>query len=345
MSSPTAPQPFADNGQAKARRYGQPVTEFCRARRHGRVRWEMNINFRGVVYFVALSVTLCGLAFGPSSAIVKSGTSPAVAETGAAASTGTPLVAGFGLRLGAWQQPGEVVVQEQGDPDAPPETLVVNEAEVRNTLEESRAQSAFSRRQRQYKEGKLVALTMLDLALKFARKNPTITRQSNPRQIRKFTSLWGYKDETPPYCAMGLAFVASMAYCTLPPARITYSERSETKTLKDVLPLITKYYFTPDPSCRNMMAEAKKKGASQTGGWVAKGKKRPKPGWAVLFDWDRNGVPDHVGLVKAVTGRRGNSLSTVEFNTCIKSAGKKKCGAVAEQVRPMSSVIGFIRTY
>lgn len=303
----------------------------------------MNRSFRGVVYFAALIVMLCGLTFGPSSPAVNvGGTSPAFAESGSPTSVGADLTAGFGVPLGAVPQVGQEVVQESGDPDAPPETLVVNEAEVQSTLEESRALSAFSSRQRQYKEGRVVALTMLDLALKFASRKPTISRRANPWQIRRFIRPWGYENEEVAYCAMGVAYVASMAYSGLPPARITYSEKSETKTLKNVMPLIKQYYFTPDPSCRRMMKAAQQKGASQTGGWVAKGRKQPKPGWLVLFDWNSDGVPQHIGIVKAVNRR---SLSTVEFNTCLGSGKSKRCGLVAEKERSMGDIIGFIRTY
>jgi CHAP domain len=302
----------------------------------------MKRSHRGAFYLVALGVMLCGLAFGSSPAVVRSGAPPAAVELGEPASVGVPFVAGFGKRPGAAPQ-GGVEVMESGDPDAPTETLTINEAEVRSTLEESRAMSAFSRRQRQYKEGSVFAKAMLDLALDFANRRPLLSREGTPGQIRKFISLWGYQDESVPYCAMGLSYVAGMAYCDLPPARISYHGRNETKTFKDVLPLIKKYYFAPNPSCWYMMKEAQNRGAAQAGGWIRKGKKSPKPGYLVLFDWDGDGVPQHIGIVKAVSGR--GTLSTVEFNTCIGSGRGKRCGVVAEKVRPMDSVIGFIRTY
>jgi hypothetical protein len=65
-------------------------------------------------------------------------------------------------------------------------------------------------------------------------------------------------------------------------------------------------------SCTRMMELAKAKGI-----WVEDDKYIPKPGDAVIYDWqddgkgDNKGVPDHVGIVERVDG---NSMTIIEGN-------------------------------
>lgn len=244
-------------------------------------------------------------------------------------------------------QDQNVEVVESGDPGEPGETLIVNEVEIQNLLKESNALTAFPAKQRKYKDAEKVALTMLRYALEYANSAPPVSRQTSPEQIRKFVNLYDLK-VSDPFCAVGVAYVASKAYCDLGPEKIKYSKTNDTKTFKNVLPLIKRYYFTPHPACRYMMREAKKKRSTRAGGWVAKGTRSPKRGWLVLFDWRNrgDGIPDHVGIVNAVDGRDADKLHTVEFNTSIKLGSQRNGGAVAKKVRSLDrDVLGFIRTY
>lgn len=65
----------------------------------------------------------------------------------------------------------------------------------------------------------------------------------------------------------------------------------------------------------------------------------PAPGDLVLFDWDRDGVPDHVGILK----QRGTNsgLTTIEGNTSPTSDSNG--GEVMERQRLASQVRAYIR--
>lgn len=67
-----------------------------------------------------------------------------------------------------------------------------------------------------------------------------------------------------------------------------------------------------------------------------KGKSNPQPGDIVLFDWDHNGVADHVGLVESVN--KDGSLNTIEGNTTNPSTGRE---GVWRRKRYLSQVRGF----
>lgn len=82
-------------------------------------------------------------------------------------------------------------------------------------------------------------------------------------------------------------------------------------------------------SCRSWMNWAKENGTfKQTG----------KAGNIVLFDWGRDGVPDHIGIVEKVISR--NQYITIEGNT---SAGNNSNGGqVQRRTRSIADIIGFI---
>lgn len=296
----------------------------------------MKNRFRKPIFVFASALMLFSLVFSSHFSGAAQRVTPADLPSAAAPTpTATPL-----------PKTGIVEVTESGDPDDPGETLIFDELEVDDVLSESHALAAFPSEQSQYKKAQRVAEAMLEYALGLANREPPVTRQSNPAQIQRFTGLFNFRsDENPPFCAMGVAYAAAKAYCDLTPERILYTQRNHTRTLQNVLPLIKKYYFTPSPSCWFMMKEAMKRKPGQRGSWVANGTVAPKRGWLVLFDWKNkgDGRPDHVAIVKSV-GRRG-ALHTVEFNTSITFGNQRNGGAVAQKVRKMSDVMGFIRTY
>lgn len=297
----------------------------------------MIINARSAVYVVASAFILYGLTF-------KS-PYPGTAE-GAARAVSIPPKA-TPPAPAALPQAEEVVVTETGDPESPGETFAVDLLAVNDALSESHALAAFPSEQRRYKDARRVAEAMLGYALELAERQPPVTRQSNPRQIQKFVRLFNYQSERVPFCAMGVAFAAAKAYCDLMPERVPYNGANDTRTFKSVIPLVKKYYFTPSASCLFMMNEAKKRRSTQRGGWVAKGTRAPRRGWLVLFDWKNkgDGVPDHVGIVRASGGRHADRLYTVEFNTSVVNGNQRDGGAVAKKVRSMDDVLGYIRTY
>lgn len=75
--------------------------------------------------------------------------------------------------------------------------------------------------------------------------------------------------------------------------------------------------------------------------WVSalkkKGKfvKTPEPGHLVFYDWDNDGVADHVGIVLKVLD--AHTIATVEGNT----TKNGRPNSVATQTRSMSDVLGF----
>lgn len=64
--------------------------------------------------------------------------------------------------------------------------------------------------------------------------------------------------------------------------------------------------------------------------------KDPSQGDLVMFDWDHDGTPDHVGIVES---RDGDQVHTIEGNTTTKGGL-----GVAEKTRDMSTIVGFVDT-
>ena len=65
-----------------------------------------------------------------------------------------------------------------------------------------------------------------------------------------------------------------------------------------------------------------------------------RPGDVVLFDWNKDGVADHVGFVTAAPGK-AKTFSTIEGNTS--GTNPSDGGMVARMTRNVSDVIGFVR--
>jgi Putative peptidoglycan binding domain/CHAP domain len=66
----------------------------------------------------------------------------------------------------------------------------------------------------------------------------------------------------------------------------------------------------------------------------------PQVGDLVLFDWDHNGVANHIGLVEKVNP--DGSLQTIEGNALDEASGKE---GVFRHTRQMSDVLGFGKAY
>ena len=86
--------------------------------------------------------------------------------------------------------------------------------------------------------------------------------------------------------------------------------------------------------CPTVMEDAKRLGCFH---------KKPKRGDFVLFDWDKNGVPNHIGfLVKKVkTGKHRGLYKTVEGNTS--NENPSDGNHVSIKYRSPYYVIGFVR--
>lgn len=70
--------------------------------------------------------------------------------------------------------------------------------------------------------------------------------------------------------------------------------------------------------------------------------KTPRQGDLVLFDWERNGVADHIGFVDGPSGDGG--WRTIEGNTSSDAAGSQSNGGlVARKIRYSAEIAGFVR--
>lgn len=135
-----------------------------------------------------------------------------------------------------------------------------------------------------------------------------------------------------PFCAAGLSYASACVYAKAKGVAVTRS------SLRSLLGDIDHHHFYPTPSVIDMM-------------YVAMGKRRwvrrqdavrslaPRAGWIVIFNWNQDGKPDHVGIVERVAG---TNLHTIEFNTS--DTDNSNGGTVARRVRPLNAQVqGFIR--
>lgn len=88
-----------------------------------------------------------------------------------------------------------------------------------------------------------------------------------------------------------------------------------------------------NPYCPSVVNELK-----ASGNW--KGTSNPQPGDLVLFDWDDDGVSDHIGIVEKVNA--DGSLTTLEGNTSKPGGGQD---GVWRKTRYVSDVLGFGNPY
>ena len=167
-----------------------------------------------------------------------------------------------------------------------------------------------------------------------------IDRNSNLDQVSRFLKLFnlGVRDGNRwmPYCAAGLSFAAAKNLCNL--SSIEYDADNAISVFKSVLPTIRNRYFLPDPSCFRIKDFAIKQNK-----WMpnsAYNRSLVKPGYLVLFQFDSDPQPDHIGIVRSIDS---DSVQTIEFNTG--DQDNVNGGAVARKDRPFKVVQGFIKLY
>ena len=83
-------------------------------------------------------------------------------------------------------------------------------------------------------------------------------------------------------------------------------------------------------SCTQLMNWAKTKKQ-----WVTSGY---KPGDLLIYDWDGNGKPEHIGICTAVNG---STLSAIEGNTAV--GNDSNGGEVMTRTRSVRNVLGAVR--
>ena len=83
-------------------------------------------------------------------------------------------------------------------------------------------------------------------------------------------------------------------------------------------------------SCTTLMNWAKKKGL-----WVTTGY---KPGDLLIYDWNKDGKPEHIGICTKVSG---SSVEAIEGNTSINN--NSNGGQVMTRARHTSQILGAVR--
>lgn len=227
---------------------------------------------------------------------------------------------------------GEGTELQRGDPEIADETLFFNPIGVQE-LVWGEKKAAFQPRILQFQDDLVNA----------ASDYLGMTRAANRADIAKMLGLFdlSFADANGkplPFCAAGLSYVATRMY-----AKQSGIADYSASSLQNYLGDIDRYHFYPSPSVADMqyVAMGKRRWLSRESA-IAR-KIQPKPGWLVIFNWDRKGVPDHVGLLEKVSG---NVLKTIEFNTAATIDGNQvNGGAIARRERPYDDrVQGFIQT-
>jgi hypothetical protein len=221
-----------------------------------------------------------------------------------------------------------IVEQQRGDPGLKPETLRIYRFMA--------SQAAYSKATFEARKPAFGAAL-----IKTAQTFIGSTRTTTPDRVTDFLALYDLplKNESGyvPFCAAGVAYCAAMAYSDL--LGKSY-KANPLRTFKEILPDIDHWYYYPSPSCNDMYLVAAGKRR-----WVqSSGLKKviPKPGWIVLFAWDKPGSANHCGII---TGGDAKTLRTIEFNTSGTVNGNQiNGGAVVARERPNNSqIMGFIR--
>ena len=167
-----------------------------------------------------------------------------------------------------------------------------------------------------------------------------VSRSDNLEQVSRFLKLFGLPTKMNgkwvPYCAAGLSFAAAKTYCNL--SGIKYNSDNAIKIFKTVLLRIKNDFFRPTARCWEMKETAQNQNKFLIN--TQANRKLVKPGYLVFFNFDKDALPDHVGIVHSIDS---NSVNTIEFNTS--SADDVNGGAVTRRERPFNKIQGFVKLY
>lgn len=86
---------------------------------------------------------------------------------------------------------------------------------------------------------------------------------------------------------------------------------------------------------RTASCSALRSAAQSAGMWITGGY---QPGDIVIYDWGRDGIPDHCGIVETVGG---SSVVAIEGNTAV--GNDSNGGEVMRRTRTLSQIIGAVR--
>jgi hypothetical protein len=167
-----------------------------------------------------------------------------------------------------------------------------------------------------------------------------ISRSNNIEQVARFLRLFGLgtKDGKAwmPFCAAGISFAAAKTFCDL--SGIKYNQKNAISVFKSVLLVIKNRFFRPSPRVR----EIKETAINQDKYLInsSANRKLVKPGYLVLFQFDVDVLPDHIGIVSSIDS---DSVKTIEFNTSAES--NTNGGTVSRRDRPFKTIDGFVKLY
>jgi len=167
-----------------------------------------------------------------------------------------------------------------------------------------------------------------------------VSRADNIDQVSRFLKLFNLptrmQGKWVPYCAAGLSFAAAKTFCNL--SGIKYNQDNAIRVFRSVLLRIKDRFFRPTARCW----ELKETAINQDRFLVnnAANRKLVKPGYIVLFNFDSDVLPDHVGIVESIDA---DSVRTVEFNTS--STDDINGGAVSRRDRAFKTIQGFVKIY
>lgn len=167
-----------------------------------------------------------------------------------------------------------------------------------------------------------------------------VSRADNIDQVARFLKLFNLPTRMDgkwvPYCAAGLSFAAAKTFCNL--SGIKYDQNNAISVFRSVLLKIKDRFFRPTARCW----ELKETAINQDRFLVnnAENRKLVKPGYVVLFNFDKDSLPDHVGIVESIDS---DSVKTVEFNTS--SVDDTNGGAVSRRDRAFRTIQGFVKIY
>ena len=220
-----------------------------------------------------------------------------------------------------------------GDPGGAPDQVIYDETLINGLTDLTKALGIR-------KAPKALAARLITVASSYI----GVSRTTAPDQVEKFLALFLNKTRDPSgrlyaYCAAGVSWSACQAYCDIKPSDVPYDPATSLDVFQDTLSDINKFYFRPHCSVPVLLSDSRRRGT-----WTRKDDvKIVNSGWLVLYDWNGDGVPDHVGIVETLDQ---DTLHTIEFNTSVKVSGDQiNGGVVARKERPLTNVMGYIAWY
>lgn len=172
-----------------------------------------------------------------------------------------------------------------------------------------------------------------------------VDRQKNEYQISMFLALFDLPFQTVPgqpipFCAAGVSWSACKAYCII--NHIPFDPNNAVTVFKSVIGKVDFDHFKPSASCGVIRADAIQFNRYLTNQYTTTNNINILPGWLVMYNWDEEWNPEHVGIVLDAE----DVLHTLEFNTSGTYEGSQiDGGGVFLKTRNYDEVVGFVKTF